>query len=267
MSETPDTPAPPSQPPAVQIMRRLGLEPDPWQMQVLESQGQNLLLNCCRQAGKSTVVAVLALVEVMFKPRSLVLLLSRSQRQSAELFRLVAQFYTLLGSKYQKRLTTHELELTYGSRIVSLPCSPETVRGYANVRLLVIDEAAQVPDELYRTVRPMLAVSRGRLVCLSTPYGKRGFFWDAWSRGAASWLRIEVPASKVSRIAPETLEEERRALGEPFFRQEYCCSFEALQGLVYPDVARCVVPGPAPAPRKPKPWLRLDNEELWTRFI
>src|SRR5262249_35775845 len=26
----------------------------------------------------------------------------------------------------------------------------------------------------------------------------------------------------------------------------YCCSFEALEGLVYPDFARCVVPGPAP---------------------
>jgi hypothetical protein len=225
----------------VEIMRRLGLEPDPWQVQVLESQGQNLLLNCCRQAGKSTVVAVLALVEAMFKPRSLVLLLSRSHRQSAELFRLVARFYTLLGCKYQKRLTTDELELTYGSRILSLPCSPETVRGYANVRMLVIDEAAQVPDELYRTVRPMLAVSQGRMICLSTPYGKRGFFWDAWARGS-NWLRIEVPASKISRIAPETLEEERRALGESFFRQEYCCSFEAQQGLVYPHFARCLVP-------------------------
>jgi hypothetical protein len=148
----------------VDIMRRLGLEPDPWQVQVLENNGQNLLLNCCRQAGKSTVVAVLALVQAMFTPGALVLLLSRSHRQSAELFRLVAQFYTRLGCRHQKRLTTHELELTYGSRILSLPCSPETVRGYANVRLLVIDEAAQVPDELYRAVRPMLAVSRGQLV-------------------------------------------------------------------------------------------------------
>jgi hypothetical protein len=52
-----------------------------------------------------------------------------------------------------------------------------------------------------------------------------------------------VPASKVSRIAPEFLEEERRALGESFFRQEYCCSFEALQGLVYPHFARCLTGG------------------------
>jgi hypothetical protein len=223
-------------------MRRMGLEPDPWQVQVLENERQSLLLNCCRQAGKSTVVAVLALVEAMYVPRSLVLLLSRSHRQSAELFRLVAQFYTRLGCPYKKRLTTEVLELTYGSRIVSLPCRPDIVRGFANVRLLVNDEAAQVPGELYRTVQPMLAVSHGRLVCLSTPYGKRGFFWDAWSRGPG-WVRIEVPALKVMRIAPEFLEEERRALGESFFRQEYHCSFEAVQGLVYPHFARCLTGG------------------------
>jgi hypothetical protein len=86
----------------------------------------------------------------------------------------------------------------------------------------------------------MLAVSGGRLICLSTPYGKRGFFYEAWA-GREDWLRVEVPATRVKRIAPAFLEEERRALGESWFRQEYLCSFEALEGLVYPDFARCVV--------------------------
>jgi Terminase RNaseH-like domain len=55
------------------------------------------------------------------------------------------------------------------------------------------------------------------------------------------------PASQIPRITPEFLAQERRALGESWFRQEYCCSFEALEGLVYHDFARCVVPQlPAP---------------------
>ncbi len=33
-----------------------------------------------------------------------------------------------------------------------------------------------------------------------------------------------------------------RQTSESWFRQEYGCSFEALEGLVYPDLARCVVP-------------------------
>jgi hypothetical protein len=54
-------------------------------------------------------------------------------------------------------------------------------------------------------------------------------------------MRVEVPASKIPRIAPEFLEQERKALGESWFRQEYCCSFETLEGLVYPDFAGCLV--------------------------
>src|SRR5262249_25704588 len=109
-----------------------------------------------------------------------------------------------------------------------------------------IDEAARVPDELYRAVRPMLAVSNGRLICLSTPYGKRGFFHDAWANGGDDWHRIEVPADRINRITPQFLEQERRALGPSWYLQEYFCRFEALQGLVYPDFDCCVVPGPAP---------------------
>jgi hypothetical protein len=242
-------PAPDPKPPFVRLMRTLGLEPDPWQAEVLEGRHHRLLLNCSRQAGKSTVVAVLSLLEAVWEPRTLVLLLSRSHRQSTELFRLVLYFHRRLGSLLLERRTAEELALSNQSRIVCLPCREETVRGYANVSLLVIDEAARVPDDLYRAVRPMLAVSDGRMVCLSTPYGKRGFFHDAWARGGPDWHRIEVPAERVPRIKPEFLEQERRALGESYYRQEYCCSFEALEGLVYPDFARCVVPGPAPEGR------------------
>jgi hypothetical protein len=126
-----------------------------------------------------------------------------------------------------------------------LPCREDTIRGYSRVTLLVIDEAARVPDELYRAVSPMLAVSGGRMICLSTPYGKRGFFYDAWANGGDDWARIEIPASRITRIATSFLERERRRIGASWFRQEYECSFEALEGLVYPDFARCVVPGPA----------------------
>jgi hypothetical protein len=246
----PDTPPRPFGPTAVRLMRNLGLEPDPWQVEVLEGGHPRLLLNCCRQAGKSTVVALLGLTEAIFVPFTQVLLVSRSLRQSTELFRVVVDFHRGLGAPLAERQTAEELLLENHSRIVCLPCREETIRGYANVSLLVIDEASRVPDDLYRAVRPMLAVSNGRLICLSTPYGKRGFFHEAWAKGGSDWHRIEVPADRIPRIRPEFLAQERRGLGESWYRQEYFCSFEALEGLVYPDFARCVVPGPAPAGRK-----------------
>jgi hypothetical protein len=222
-------------------MSNLGLEPDPWQIEVLDGGYQRLLLNCCRQAGKSTTVAMLAVVEAVFQPFTKVLIVSRSHRQSMEVFRIITDFFRRMGSPLKERETQQELELSNYSRIVSLPCREETIRGYSDITLLIMDEAARVPDDLYRAVRPMLAVSNGRMICLSTPYGKRGFYYDAWVRGGDDWKRIEIAADKIGRIRADFLAKERRAMGESWYRQEYCCSFEALEGLVYPDFGRCVV--------------------------
>jgi hypothetical protein len=233
--------------PAIGLMRKLHMEPDPWQAEVLQEDYHHLLLNCCRQAGKSTVVAMLGLAQALYHAGSLVLLVSRSFRQSSELFRKVKEMHWRLGLPLIERQNAAELHFEHQSRIVCLPCSESTIRGYSNVALLVIDEAALVPDDLYLAVRPMISVSGGRLIALSTPRGKRGFFYNAWAKGGADWKRIEVPASEISRLKPEHLEKDRRAMGETAYRQEYCCSFEAVEGLVYPDLPRCVVPGPAPA--------------------
>jgi hypothetical protein len=239
-----------TRPPAVRIMRKLGLEPDPWQVEVLEAGHPRLLLNCSRQAGKSTVVAILGLVEAIFVPATKVLLLSGCLRQSTELFRIVTDFYHRLRKPFLERQTAEELVLNNCSRIVCLPCREDTIRGYSRVSLLIIDEAARVPDDLYRAVRPLLAVSEGRLICLSTPYGKPGFFHDCWANGGDDWHRIEAPVERIDCISPAFLARERRALGESWYRQEYQCSFEALEGLVYPDFAHCVMPGPAPEGRR-----------------
>src|SRR5260221_9983257 len=103
-------------------MRKLGLEPDAWQTEILESAHPRLLLNCCRQAGKSTVGALLGLAEAIFVPGTRVLLLSRSHRQSTELFRIVLDFYRRLEYPMQKSRTATELHLTNFSHIVCLPC-------------------------------------------------------------------------------------------------------------------------------------------------
>jgi terminase large subunit-like protein len=117
------------------------------------------------------------------------------------------------------------LHLTNGSRVVSLPGNESGIRGYAGVRLLVIDEASRVTDALYRAVRPMLAVSRGRLVALSTPWGKQGWFHEEWA-GGGEWQRVRITAEQCRRISQAFLAEERRSLGDRWYRQEYLCSFE-----------------------------------------
>lgn len=218
---------------AVSLMEAAGMTPDPWQADLLQSRADRTLLLCGRQTGKSTISSLLGLHLALYSPGSLVLLLSPSLRQSQELFRRVSEFYNSLKRPIPATAeTTQKLELGNGSRIVSLPAQERTVRGYSAASLLIVDEAARVLDELYHTVRPMLATGGGRLILLSTPWGKRGFFYEEWG-GIGDWLRIEVPATSCKRIKESFLEEERRSLPEAWFRQEYLCEFVERSGQLF----------------------------------
>jgi hypothetical protein len=209
----------------VALARAAGLELDDWQREVVTSTADRLLLNCCRQAGKSTATGVLSVHTALSQSSALVLLLSPTLRQSQELFRKCAEVYRAAGRPVDPTAESAlRLELENGSRIVSLPGSEKTTRGYSGPALVVIDEAARIPAELYAAIRPVLAVSRGRLALLSTPYGTRGVFYDAW-RERARWHYVEVPADRCPRISPEFLEEARREMGEWWYSQEFLCQF------------------------------------------
>jgi hypothetical protein len=161
----------------------------------------------------------------LYDPGSLVLLLSPTLRQSQELFKKCLSLYRTADKPVPPESETSlTLTLENGSRIVSLPGKEGTVRGYSGVRLLAIDEAARVPDDLYASVRPMLAVSSGRLVALSTPFGTRGWWYEAW-RSSEPWERYRITADECPRISSEFLSEERRNVGEWWFKQEYFCEF------------------------------------------
>lgn len=231
----------------VAFARAVGIEkPDAWQQSLLRSEARRVILNCCRQSGKSTTSGVLALHRALYFPRSLVLV--PSLRQSQELFSKIASSYRALdrpvSSQAERKLS---LELENGSRIITLPGTEKTIRGFSGAALLIVDEARRIDDALYYSVRPMLAVSGGRLLVLSTPYGKRGVFHREWTEGS-SWERYEVPATDCPRIPREFLEEERRTLPERIYRQEYECSFEETEDQVfsYEDVRGAISEEVAP---------------------
>ena len=220
-------------PERVEFARSLGIVPDPWQEDLLRSEAPRVLLNCCRQSGKSTMAGVLALHRALHRPGSLILCLAPALRQSQELFGKIAGFYRDLGrpvpAEAEQRLG---LELVGGCRIAALPGSERTVRGFSGVDLLIVDEAARVDDALVHSIRPMLAVSGGALMMLSTPYGRRGVFFEEWA-GDGAWERYEVPASRCPRIPPAFLEAERRSMPEWWHAQEYGCEFRETEDQLF----------------------------------
>lgn len=206
---------------------------DDWQVEVLSSANDRISLNCTRQGGKSAVAALLALHGAVYKPSSLALLLSPSLRQSSELFQRVHTFYRTIAQEAPcQRESALRMELRNGSRIISLPGKEATIRGYSGVDLLVVDEASRVPDDLYNAIRPMLAISNGRLVLLSTPFGRRGFFCDIWE-GGEGWKKIRITADQCPRISKEFLEREKVTMPSWFFSQEYMCCFEESAAYIF----------------------------------
>jgi hypothetical protein len=235
-------PAVPTLPPMTPVElwhQAMGVDPDPWQETVLKSDDPRMILNVSRQAGKSSVVAVKALHIGLYEPRSLILLLSRSLRQSAELGRKVFDCYRTAGRGAipPEAETKLALELSNGSRILCLPGGDEgAIRGFSGVRCLVLDEASRIPDSLYVAVRPMIAVSGGSMMLLSTPFGRRGFFYRVWSQ-SERWLKIQVTATQCVRLTQDFLAEELIELGERWYLQEYGCQFVEAVGQVFSDAA------------------------------
>jgi hypothetical protein len=210
----------------VVLAERAGITPDDWQAEVLRSGSKRRLLLCCRQSGKSTTTATLALHRALYRPGALVLMLSPSLRQSGELFKKATGLYRTLNRPVPAESETAlTLTLTNGSRIVSLPGQEATVRGYSGASLIIEDEASRVDDPLYEAIRPMLATSDGDLVLLSTPFGQRGHFWNAWENGGDTWERTRVTAHDCPRIPAAFLEEERRQMGDLAYRSEYLVEF------------------------------------------
>lgn len=210
--------------PALFARKALGFTPDSWQAEFLRSDSKRILLNCSRQAGKSSTSAALALHTAEFKPGSLIIMISPSLRQSVELFRKFQEFARSADVQFKEDTKTQATFMN-GSRIASLPGTPVTTRGFSAVDLILEDEASQVSDALYTAIRPMLAVSDGRLILMSTPFGKRGHFYNAWESGGERWERFMVTAEDCPRISAEFLEEERLELGPLGFRSEYMCEF------------------------------------------
>lgn len=207
--------------------RDCGIAPDPWQADLLSSCAPRALLLCSRQSGKTTTTALIALHCAVYEPGALVVVVSPSQRQSAEMLRTIKILHrNLTGVPDLANESVLKIELANGSRILAMPGSEATVRGFAGVSIVIIDEAARVDDDLLAAVYPMLATrADGRLIALTTPAGKRGWFYEAWHNGGVMWKRVRVAAKDCPRISQEFLDEQMKLLGPTRFSEEYELAF------------------------------------------
>lgn len=222
------------------FVRRHGLEPYDYQLDVLRSNARQIVLNWCRQAGKSTITSYLPAHQAIYYPGSLTILVGPGERQAKILLDKVGEVFEARARNAALLEVDNVLylRLDNGSEIYALPGKGDTIRGFSDVDLLVADEASRIPESLFHAVRPMRAKGNarkpaGRIVLLSTPAGKRGSFYNACVSTTGRWYYSEVPWQRVPHITPEFIVDEREALPSQIFEQEYECAFLDAIGAVF----------------------------------
>lgn len=220
------------------IFHKAGMSPDPWQQDLLRSNHPLIAVCVARQCGKTQVTSAVVLKTALLEPGTLSLIIAPSLRQSVDfLQQKLAPLWRSLGCPLKSSTPPSQtkLVLSNGSTILAMPGEEQTIRGISKVSLLVVDEAARVPDTLFHAVSPMVQMANGRIIMLSTPWGMRGVFWQIWSK-EPDWKKIMIQATDCPRWTPEALARERRMKGERFYRQEFACSFESAVGQFFdPD--------------------------------
>jgi len=217
---------------------------DDWQVAALRSNAKQSLWNIHRQSGKSTVAAWKALHLAIYRAESLILMVSPSERQSSELYRKFNAFYDLLEAPpAMTEDRSLSCVLANGSRVVALPGIEDTIRSFSNVALIIEDEASRVPDDLYAAVRPMLAISQGSIILMSTPNGRISHFWKTWddnvdlatfkAKAGSAWEIVRVKADQCKRISHAWLENEKLNMDLNKYRQEFECEFCDVEGAVF----------------------------------
>lgn len=205
---------------------------DKWQQQVLDYDG-NITIRSGRQVGKSEVISAKSYKFALENPNTVTLIIAASQRQSSLLFDKVRANFDLLQdagkNPYKEQPTLTRIVLTNGSIIYSLPAGRTGyfIRGFT-VDLLIADEAAYIPEEVWKAVIPMIAVSKkmrgkGYIILLSTPFGKGGYFYDSFHD--SDFQHFHQSSEDCPRIPKSFLKKEKKRLTRAEYMQEYLGEF------------------------------------------
>ncbi len=207
---------------------RLRFHPEPQQLPVFDPAITRGILCCNRQWGKSTTLAALAVHKAWCLAPALILIVAPTVRQSYELILKIKGFLRELNVRpKQDGFNDVSLLLPNESRVIAVPADPDTIRGYSRVSMILVDEAARVPDEVFRSVTPALARSHnGTIWLMSTPKGRRGFFHDLWHNGDPQWTRIHSTVADGERIPASFLDSERASKPASDFDEDYHCVFQ-----------------------------------------
>ena len=204
---------------------KLALKLDKWQKALLQENNKNICIRAGRQVGKSLGVALKAFFFSLENDNKTILIVAASQRQSGLLFEKVKSLVLeCFPEMVQEEPTQTKLILKNGTKIYSLPAGRTgyAIRGFS-IDLLIADEAAFISEGVWVAIIPMLAVTKGKIILLSTPFGKGGFFYNCF--GDSDYKQFHLSSEECPRIPKEFLKKEKERLSKIEYAQEYLGEF------------------------------------------
>lgn len=203
----------------------LGITSDPLQTRVLMSGARQVVLNCSRQWGKSTLAAIKLIHVALTRSNSTSLIVSENVTHTTEMFQKLDRFFDVLGLPVRGEAGKKVSRvLPNGSRILGLAAREAAVRGYT-ADFVFLDEAARISDDVMDALLPVIAVRNGDWWMASTPMGRRGRFYETWEYGGADILKVSATWRDNPRLAAGFVKKVRIARGDAYVLQEFECQF------------------------------------------
>ncbi len=267
------------------LARRLwGWQPHPTQREWLLCDARTKVASCGRRWGKTEAAAVDATTFALTHPGSTQIIVAPTYDQSRLIFGTVERLaLTSRVTRPRAKVTrTPYPRLTIAGSMIMARTADEdgrNLRGHAADRVIV-DEAAYVRDSVVtEVIAPMLADRNGRLVMISTPFGKNHFY-RAFLRGVESrkskvespqvCAAFSFPSWENPHISREYIERQRAEISPRQFSVEYEARFIDSASCVFAweDIQAAATPSP---PRAGLGWGPSDGECVvagidWARY-
>lgn len=223
---------------------------DQWQIDVKATQG-NIIVRKGRQVGASTIISQIAAEEALRK-KMFIMIIAAVEREALLIFEKILGYIHEVAPYNLKtkadKPTKHRLRLKNGSEILCVPAgvTGAGIRGHT-IDLLIADEAAFIPEAVWAAVTPSLMVTGGRMILLSTPHGKEGYFYERYDDEdfTSFYVNAEIAVRERPICATWTLKQqkdairhqkaERRRLTDLQYQQEYLGKFIEDLTQFYPD--------------------------------
>ena len=220
---------------------------DKWQQEVLEAEG-NIVVNCGRQVGKTTVISRKTAEYISKYPKKKVLIISVTEQQAENMLAMIVlQLHDINPKsicKGSKRPTKHRVELLNGSVAITKAVGQYGLGALGlTCDVVVPDECAYLPETIWQSITPMLLTTGGSLWLLSTPNAQEGYFYEAYTNPAYGFKTFHINSEEVANARPEPqrtimlnyLEREKQRMSPMQYAQQYLAQFQEELGQLFPD--------------------------------